>query len=203
VDDVFGLVLITAFPFANAAAVVVAGDTFQGRGRTTWAVVAAVYRRSPAILGAFIATYAMVLYGFMLLLVPGFIALAATFVMKPAMLVEGVTLNQAWERGKALARGHRVRICAAALLSWLLAGLAAYGALKGVGALLDAIGYDPSYDAAKVLVAVIYTAACTIPGTVAAVVYFDQRIRKEALDVQMAARALGGEVPAPPQPAWF
>jgi hypothetical protein len=125
--------------------------------------------------------------GLLLLIVPGIIFAAWNFAMQQAVMVEGRGAGEAFERSRALARGHFGHIVKTSVLAFLIAMAAMFGigfaraflpvGERGAALLLTGamIGINP-------IVAVVGT-----------VLYYDLRIRNEALDVEMAAARLGEE----------
>ncbi len=123
------------------------------------------------------------------------------------LVVENLGANAAIARSVALARGHMLPLLLVVLCSTLVAygvGLLFQGPLMMAGMIVgpDSPFFLPFTIGASVLGAVgsIVTAPFVIIGL--AVVYFDVRIRREALDVQMMLRALdAGGTPAGVAPA--
>jgi hypothetical protein len=116
----------------------------------------------------------------------------------PALMLDDVGIFGAIERGHALTRKAFWRIFGIALLTWLITSIA--GAMLGApvslafqGAL--ASGLDGRYAALSLVlgnaVTAVVQAAFVAPFTaaVASLQYVDQRIRKEAFDVELMTRA--------------
>lgn len=122
---------------------------------------------------------------------------ALTFLILPALIVEGVGPIRALRRANGLAKGGRLRVSATAILAWLIVALPAFGIpfLLGAGSML----WNP--EAAGELGAVqlfLYQAltfgvsALTSPFLAATMVYtyYDRRVRREGYDVELASESI-------------
>lgn len=185
--------------YAAAAAVIIVSDAYLGRERSLGQVLRAVFSRFGSIWGAAFMKNIMIGFGLLLLVVPGVIAFIVTFAMVPAVLIEGASASESFDRSRALARGHWGRILAAQLLAFALMYLAYFGALFGVGILLGLMG-GVSEGAAEFLGQAFMAAVYPLPATMTVLLYYDLRIRKEAFDVQMLIEAVPAAEPAPAAP---
>jgi hypothetical protein len=138
-----------------------------------------------------------------LLTVPAFICLFAWLWIRvgylpvPALMLEGVGVFGAIGRGFRLSRRQFWRIFGIALLTALVAGVASqvlgtpFGLVGGIA--IEALG--PQYQLLGLIViqavTTVLTAAFVAPftGAVTALQYLDQRIRKEAYDVELMTQA--------------
>jgi hypothetical protein len=142
----------------------------------------------------------MIGFGLVLLVVPGVIAFIVTFAMIPAVLLEGASTSESFDRSRALAKGEWGRILAAQLLGFLLMYLAYFGALTVIGVaagLAGGIGDGPAELLGQVFLAALYP----LPDTVTVLLYYDLRIRKEAFDIHMLMDAAQEYDPVAPAAA--
>lgn len=189
--DWFGQLVFLA---ASAAVVVIASEAYLGREVAAADAVRAAGRRFLSVWGAAIIQGILVFLGLMLLIVPGIIALVATFAIQQAVMIEGESAGDAFSRSRELARGHFSHI----LLTGVLAAIIVMFAMMGFGFAI-AVGVS-SVRLATLLTNVLMIAINPLAAVVGTVLYYDLRIRKEAFDVAVATERLDA-VPAQPLPA--
>ncbi|HEV7588778.1 MAG TPA: hypothetical protein VGO40_11745 [Longimicrobium sp.] len=181
--------------YASAAAVVIVSDAYLGRERGLGEVLRAVFSRFGSIWGTGMMTNIMIAFGLLLLVVPGVYAFIVTFAMVPAVVLEGASTSQAFDRSRALARGNKTRIFFTLLLAFMMMMLAFLGILFTVGFLTGLAG--GMSDVATTLVSqAALTAAYPFLATVSVLLYYDARIRNEAFDIQMLMEDAQGLSPA-------
>lgn len=183
------------FLAASAAVVVIASEAYRGREIAAVDAVRQVGRRFLSVWGAAIFQGILVGLGLFLLVVPGIIALALTFAMQQAVMIEGRTTDEAYQRSRALAQGEFKHI----LLTSVLAFAIAIFAMLGAGIALEYVVSDPRVWILAVNVVAI--AVNPLAAVVSTVLYYDLRIRKEAFDVSVAADRLAGAEASVPVPA--
>ena len=144
------------------------------------------------------------LFGFFLVSIPAFVAALWWFWIRiyylpvPALMLEDVGVFGAIERGHALTRNVFWRVFGIALLTAIITSIA--GSMLGVPVtmVMDALlsgGLDSKYAALSLTlvnaVSSVVQAAFVAPFTAAvtSLQYVDQRIRKEAFDVELMTRA--------------
>lgn len=125
---------------------------------------------------------ALVLAGFLALVVPGFILATMLWVAVPSAVVEQQGLLNALRRSFELTRGHRFRILALILLIAVVGGVAdlvfaAIAALIGMGL----VSPDVFLQCAGIVV-------WSLLGTIAVVCYHDLRLLKEGPSARSVAR---------------
>ena len=183
------------------------GETPQWRDSLRFAVT-----RLGSLVWLAVLTYFLLALGFLACLVPGIYLYGAWAVAVPALLLEDVRGRAALKRSRSLVKDRWWPTFGAVLLGALLvfAVQSAFGFLL-IGAVLVP-GGDNGF-VQFVLQAVVGTAsgvlATPFSAALAAVVYFDLRVRKEGLDLELLARRVGVEPPAgarpallPPPPSW-
>ena len=119
----------------------------------------------------------------------------------PGIIVEDLTAYQSIKRGFALAKGGRGRILSVLVLSWILIFVPVVGSSFVTGTwrtLIDPTGVSSGVVGMGPFIAqqmlVLISAGFTTPFLVACILllYFDQRVRLEAYDLQAEADALAG-----------
>jgi hypothetical protein len=151
-------------------------------------------RRMFALLVAGIIVWLLVTLGFLLLIIPGLIALAMFMLIVPVIAIEDAGPFEALGRSRRISKGGRLRILGVAMLATLIAFLPVMavsmlvGASLGVGAMLaDAEALAESGWAGGLFQAFgNLVSALTTPFSAAAItlLYIDRRARTEAPDLE-------------------
>lgn len=186
--------------YAAAATVVIVSDAYLGQERSLGQVLRAVFSRFGSIWGTALMKNLLIGLGVLLLVVPGVIAFIVTFAMVPAVMLEGASTSQAFDRSRALARGNQPRIFFALVLAFTLMSIAFMGTLFALGFLEGAVGWETSETGWTVLTQFVFSAAYPFTAIVSVLLYYDARIRNEAFDIEMlmeAAPAIEAEEAAP------
>lgn len=198
--DAFGqlLVVTLAFaalqflivqPFLVAATARAAADVYLGAPVTIRGTYRYALGRLPSILWITILTTLAALLGFVLLIIPGIIALVRLAFAPVALVVEGHRGPGALRRSWRLTKGFFWRTLGTLLLSGVIVAIVS-GILSIPGELaVQALGPDAWPISA--LVTTLATVLLTPFGMVVIVLlYFDLRIRKEGFDIEVMAREL-------------
>lgn len=181
------------FLAASAAVVVIASEAYMGREVAAADAVRTVGRRFLSVWGAAFIQGFLIVLGVLLLVIPGIIAAIMTFAMQQAVMIEGRSAGDAFERSRGLAGGHYMHI----VLTSVLASIIMIFAGLGFGVVIGLSTTDPRM--ATLLTNVVMIAVNPLAAVVGTVLYYDLRIRKEALDVAVATERLGE--PVQPVPA--
>jgi len=140
------------------------------RGRVAWRTITTGLRVGFTIM-----------FGFLLLIVPGLIWYSKYAMAVPVVVVEQVYGRDAMDRSSGLAAGHRGRLVGAVIFFLVLYEVISLSANFGIAPLLIALG-APSESAkivqgiGSLLVLIILPASMIFP----VLMYFDLRVRKEA-----------------------
>jgi hypothetical protein len=195
----FGLLYPISFIFSSvstAATVVIVSDSYLGREVTIEAAVSRVLARFWTVLGAAFLEGLIIVFGFVLLIVPGIIFACWLFATTNVVMVEDKSAFDALARSRNLARGSVGKILAVLLFSilivWLLQlligfvlGLLVAGLRPGNPSLAgQLVGY-----AVAILLYPFVQVVITL-------LYYDLRIRKEGFDMELMAKELGFAPPA-------
>jgi hypothetical protein len=157
----------------------------------------------PILLGSIAYTF-LVLGGLVLLIVPGFCMFCMCFAWQPIVVLEKRT--SFFSRSRALARDQWGKISGVMLIAIIIAFLP--GIALNVSAMgILKLGYAAASQSLLVVLGTALLGALVGPfsNAVVTLLYYDQRVRKEGLDVQLAVEAMGGEgqsaaVPAAARP---
>ena len=140
-----------------------------------------------------------VLLGTFALIIPGIFLAFAWSLSFPAALVEGARGAGALKRSFRLVRGRWWPVFAALLVGVILVAL--------ISNIIELIIVTPVFFTDSLLALAILSGLASIVGyaistplqaAIVAIVFFDQRVRKEGLDLELLAQRLGGEAPVGP-----
>jgi hypothetical protein len=202
-EDVFGraVALAVAFaaiqllivqPFLVAAVARAAADVYLGESISIGGTYRYALRRLPAILWITLLTTIATLLGFVLLIVPGVLALVRLAFAPAALVVEGHRGMGAVRRSWRLTAGFFWRTLGTLLLSGLI--VAIVSGIIGIPGELALQALGPGAWPISALVNALATVLVTPFGMLVVVLlYFDLRIRKEGFDIEMMARELATE----------
>ncbi|HEX6058691.1 MAG TPA: hypothetical protein VFZ11_06700 [Gemmatimonadaceae bacterium] len=167
--------------------VAAASDAYLGRGvDIPRCLRAAVSRAWPLIVSCVLAMVAT-LAGLALLVVPGLLVIVRLFAVTPAVVVEGRGALEAIRRSAALSRGIGWKILAtvgvptAAIMAVWIALMLLFEAWTGREA------------SATYLASVVTSLASPFLYVLATMTYYDARIVREGLDLELMTNALGRE----------
>jgi hypothetical protein len=192
------LVNLLLSPFTYGAVIYAACESAQGRSVTIWGALRGVLRRYFAILGYL---FLVGLMGLMFCLFPLWIWIWVGWVaVLPVMFVENASLGQAMGRSWRLVEGRWWRTFLILLLVgllWLVVEIALAGFLSLANGLLAIVVSQYVALAISQGVSVIVSALAIPVFQIAIVlIYFDLRVRREALDLFQLAQRLAAAQPA-------
>jgi hypothetical protein len=179
------------FLAASAAVVVIASGAYMGRQVGAIEAVKTAGSRFLSVWGAAIIQGILIVIGLFLLIVPGIIFAAWTFAMQQAVMIEGRTAGDAFERSRGLAAGNLKHIILTGVLAFFVVIVAVFAIMLVIGLT------EPSVRAIYLLGNVALIGLNPITASVGTVLYYDLRIRKEAFDVNVAAERLASAAEQP------
>ena len=195
---------VVAAQLATGASLKAVGDAYLG-GQPRWSAslrFAASRLRSLLWLG--LITGVILLLSFLACIAPGVYLWGAWSVAVPALLLEDARGFQALNRSASLVRGRWWPSFAVVLLGYVLATVVntIFSALL-VGVTFATDGQN------EVVIFAFQAVAGTVSGVlvapfraaVAAILYFDLRVRKEGLDLELLAQRIGTDTAESPRPA--
>lgn len=203
----FGILLAFAFlavyVLAQAATVSAVSEIYLGRTTSVRQAYARVRRKVWRLIGVLLLISLMVGAGTIFLIVPGILALLATSLAVPALVLEDCSPAAAIGRSIDLTKGQWGRIFLIfvlfILLSWVALLILEFPFLMAHAILLKQ-GEQSSVLAALGQLGNSLASVLVGPlGVIAfALVYYDVRVRKEAFDLQVMMAALGPATPGEP-----
>jgi hypothetical protein len=147
------------------------------------------------VLGASILSGLMVSIGFILLIIPGFIAASWTAVAVPVAAIEGLASSKAVERSRALAKGRMGHVLGTVILIWLIVMLLVFGVAISLGLVVGMLGIPERISG--MLFELVMVPLFPLIAITATMLYYDLRVRTDGADVAAMIDAL----PAAPAPS--
>ena len=181
-----------AFPIASGATTYAISERYLGNDVT----IGGALRRGlshfwPLSIAQITATI-RVMFGFMLLIVPGILWMLAYSLVVPAIVVEGQRALPSLRRSRELIKGYRGK----AFCIMLVVGLLQVVLAGGVG-VLSGLFFNDEVASGAILSSAfnnLLSIFLTPLGIIAAILlYYDMRIRKEGFDLEMLSRAIKTE----------
>jgi hypothetical protein len=137
--------------------------------------------------------------GFLLLIVPGIIFFLMWGLAVPVAVLEDASLGEAMSRSRQLTAGHRGRVFAIYFLFFVLSVVLSLGLEAPLGVLV-AVYHNNARDVlaivqiASVVIQYVSQLLVTPLLTIAlSLMYYDERVRKEAFDIELMMRSLEGD----------
>jgi hypothetical protein len=177
-----GLAVLSMVFYTVASATVIYGVLEQLRGQraSVMACIAVGLQQIVPVLGASIVLVVCMLFGLVVLVIPGIIVLLMLFVTVPVAVIERPGITGALDRSSELTRGYKLQILGICLPTWLLV----FGLSWLAGAIEDAFGGGAGFFAS--LATQVFTGALGAVNT--AVVYHDLRTIKDGVNVDALVR---------------
>lgn len=188
---IVGIASLVAGAFTQAASTYAVSAIYLEQPVTVGSAYAAVSNRVMAALGITLSLIIAIMMGLILLIVPGILVIAWYSLAIPATVLEKRGVFKSFARSKQLSSGSGGRVLLVYLLVIILYYAFAFGLGAGAGAVLGAIkhmAWLPMISQVigfflQVVGAPIITIALTL-------LYYDQRVRKEAFDLEHMMSAL-------------
>lgn len=193
------LVILLLLPFTVAANIQAAVDVATGRATSVPAVLGRVLRRYFALYGLLILVGLVAVLFITCLLIPLVVWILVQWsVAIPVMLVEGIRPVASLSRSRNLVRGHWWRLVAIFIVTYLLTAAVSAGVSAlavGLAALVPGLSADVR--GGVILTFVTLSSALIEPvfPIVVSLLYFDLRVRNEALDLDVLAQAAASPAP--------
>jgi len=208
--------MVVLFPIAAiGTATSVGGVTFQvaraytGAPVTTGDAIRRGFQRSLPMVGAYVVVFILSMFGLLAFIVGFFVVWIASFAVAPAVVLERRGPIEAISRSWALIKGAWGEVFLVMFIASMISALpgSAVGMFAVIGGVVISKGDPDTLMAAQAVGQVLsqITRTLTFPFSLGATVllYYDRRVRTEALDVQMMAESLPtAPAPAPAAPGW-
>ena len=195
----------------------IGGVTFQvaraytGKPVSTGEAIRRGFQRSLPMTGAYLVVGIMSMFGLLAFIIGFFVVWVSAFAVAPAVVLERRGPIEAISRSWEMVKGAWGEVFLVIFIASMIATLpgSAVGMLAMVGGLVISGGDPDTLMAAQAVGQVLsqLTRTLTIPFSLGATVllYYDRRVRTEALDVQMMAESLPqapAGAPVPAAPGW-
>jgi hypothetical protein len=177
----------------NGASLRLYSGAYFGEDLTTSQVLRFTIRKLPALLLLGLIYGLVLVIGFLFIIVPGIYLYVALCVVAPVLIVEGKGGFNALGRSQELVRGRWWPTCAALLLGLVVVLGGGFGLGAVVGAIESSGSTSPSAYLLVTALSNLIEQVLLSPITAALVItiYFDLRVRKEGLDLELLASRLG------------
>ena len=197
------LVTLAILPFTNAAVMYAACESALGRPVTLGGVFSGILRRYFPLLGYWLLFTVTGLLAALLCVAPLVLwvwVFVGWIIVTPAMFIENISLGAAMRRSWQLVRGRWWRtflVLFLMLIVWYVARVALDAFLQ-LGQFLLAIVLSPFIVAGVTLAGAELVSALVSPvlQILIVLIYFDLRVRREALDLFQMAYRLAAPAPA-------
>ena len=196
------IVSLVASSIATAATTFGVSDIYLDKETSISACFARVKGKIGKVIYASLDLGLRVMIGFMLLIIPGIYWGGKYGLAVPAVVLEEIKGNQACARSAVLTKDSVGRIIAIYFLTWILVvsisaliwavlGVAAHGLTRAAGTTASAVFRQVVSTVVNIIVTPVMSIALTLA-------YYDQRVRKEAFDIESMMSLLGepGSAPA-------
>ncbi len=170
-------------------------DSYLGRPSTVAEALAWVVPSIGKLISLTVMISIAVLLGFFLLLVPGAMLASALAVAPSALVVEGLSATDAMNRSWNLTKGHRWKVFWTMVVAVVLIYVVMLSASVIGGFLASALGANPliALVLAGAIAALLSLLVYPFMYAAVTVLYYDLRVRKEGLDLEMLESQLGGK----------
>ena len=178
-----------AFPIASGAATYAISERYLGNEVTIGEALGLALSRFWTLSVAQITATIRVLFGFLLLIVPGILWMLSYTLIVPAVLVEGHKATPSLRRSRDLVKGHRGKVFCVMFIVNLLQVILALGVSMISGMIFNSdSGSGAVLNSAMNNLLSIFLTPLGIVATI--LLYYDMRIRKEGFDLEMLSRAI-------------
>jgi hypothetical protein len=178
-----------AFPIASGAATYAISERYLGNDVTIGEALRLALSRFWTLSVAQITATIRVMFGLLLLIVPGILWLLSYTLVVPVILVENQKATASLRRSRDLVKGHRGKVFCVMFVINLLQGIPILGVNMISGMLFNIdSGSGAVLNSAIINLVSIFLTPLGIVATI--LLYYDMRIRKEGFDLEMLSRAI-------------
>jgi len=193
-----GLLAVVAIALTSSAVVVAISDAYLHDRVDPAAAFRTAWRRLPAIVGAYLVMGLSMMVGFICFIVGALYVSAALFALPAIVLLEERGPFDAASRSSQLSKDRKRAILGAIILVGIITSM--LSGMVQAGATLT-LGENAALVARFVMFVVLFPATSAMP----VLLYYDARVRKEGLDIELEAASLAQAAasasPPPPVPA--
>ncbi|HVB33805.1 MAG TPA: hypothetical protein VNJ52_05460 [Patescibacteria group bacterium] len=205
--SLFMLVYLCVFAAAQAATVVAVSELYLGRRAGLRQCYARIGSRIPTVLLVMVLVFLMIGVGAIFFIVPGVLLACRTAIAVPVATLEETGVGESISRSMRLTKGSSAEIFAVYVLVLFLTLVSSFVFHLPV---LAAMGSPFKPHALPFWLRVVDGLASWVSGVIVApigtiafsLIYYNQRIRKEAFDIEQLMSSLDSDsTPAAPSPA--
>ena len=178
-----GLVAAVAIALTASAVIVAVSDAYLHDRVDPAAAFRTAWRRLPATAGAYLLMGFAMMIGFLCLIVGAIYASAALFALPAIVLLEERGPFEAASRSSQLSKDRKLAILGAIVLVSIITSVVS--GMVQAGATLT-LGETAALIAKFVMFVVLFPATSAMP----VLLYYDARVRKEGLDIELEAAGL-------------
>ena len=178
-----------AFPIASGATTFAISERYLGNDVTIGEAMRRGLSHFWSLSIAQITATIRVMFGFLLLIVPGILWMLSYALIVPVILIEGQKAIPSLRRSRDLVKGYRGKVFCIVLVVNLLQVILTAGATMVSGMFFDS--QSPSGSVLASALNNLLSIFLTPLGIIAAILmYYDMRIRKEGFDLEMLSRSI-------------
>ena len=173
---------------ATAALVKAVSDTWIGQTPDWRESLRAAGKRAGALIWLVILVMAVLMGGFIALVIPGIWAMVPCALAFPALIVEGCKGFKAIGRGRRLVKGRWWPTFGAIFLGYMLSAILGFMLGGLAGAVFFASGHGTGFAVGNAIASSLATFVTTpFNAAIITLAYYDLRVRKEGFDLQLLA----------------
>ena len=192
------LIVLLTSQLATGALFKAVVDTYIGGTASIGEALRFALRRLPSMLWIALLTGFGLLFGFILLIIPGIILWAMWSLALPVLMSEDTRGTKALSRSAHLVKGRWWGTLGLMVVTFVIATIFSSVIGRAIGAAIGTSGSGSLQRGLSTFVETLISSTLTGPlvAAVTTVLYIDQRVRKEGLDVQLLAMQAAAEEPA-------
>lgn len=172
----------------GAIAVLVAAALEEDRSLSAGEVLRELGSRAGSVIAVSFMSGILIVFGFLLLVIPGILIAVWTAVATPVASIEGLRNSDALKRSRDLTRGQFWHVLGTSLLAWVIVMVFVFGAAIVLGLVLSMFGLPDRVT--EMLGSMLMVPLFPLIGVTTSLLYYDLRVRSEGADVQAMVEAL-------------
>lgn len=172
----------------GAIAVLVAAALEDDRSLSAGEVLRELGSRAGSVIAVSFMSGILIVFGFLLLVIPGILIAVWTAVATPVAAIEGLRNSDALKRSRDLTRGQFWHVLGTSLLAWVIVMVFVFGAAIVLGLVLSMFGLPDRVT--EMLGSMLMVPLFPLIGVTTSLLYYDLRVRSEGADVQAMVEAL-------------
>lgn len=176
--------MFVGYGVMSAALARMAAAAYMGESVEVDDTIRQVMGRVPAVIGATLLKYLVVMVGMVLLVFPGLYLFTRYFATTQAVVLEGTGVRGAFARSTALSKGLKRHIFNTLALAWIIYFV--------ISVAITMMGMAFGETAMTIVSSLVTIVAYPVIGILEVVLYYDARVRQEGYDIEVMAGSLDG-----------